>query len=109
MPGFIVEEIKPWQEQNESWRGLRATFPLDVASHSRQQDFYFGPDFLLRRHDYHVNASGGFAAAQYVSAPVTVAGITLPTKRRAYMRDKDLLPIHDRLMVSIDISDIAFS
>ena len=28
----------------------------------RKQDF--GPDFLLRRHDYHVEASGGFAAAQ---------------------------------------------
>ena len=61
------------------------------------------------RHDYHVEASGGFAAAQYVSAPVTVEGITLPTKRRAYMRDKDLLPFHDPLMVSIDISDVSFS
>ena len=109
MSGFAVEEIKPWQEQNELWRGLRVTFPSDIASHSRRQDFYFGPDFLLRRHDYHVEASGGFAAAQYVSVPVTVEGITLPTKRRAYMRDPDLLPMHDRLMVSIDISDVAFS
>ena len=56
--------------------------------------FLFCADALLRRHDDHVEASGGFAAAQYVSAPVTVAGITLPTKRRAYIRDKDLLPIH---------------
>jgi hypothetical protein len=109
MSRFAVEEIKPWQEQNELWRGLRVTFPRDIASHSRQQDFYFGSDFLLRRHDYHVEASGGFAAAQYVSAPVTVKGITLPTKRRAYMRDQNLLPIHDRLMVSIDISDVSFS
>src|SRR5262249_17884113 len=91
MDGFSAEEIKPWQEQNELWRGLRVTFPPDIASHSKKQDFYFGPDFLLRRHDYHVNASGGFAAAQYVSAAVTVEGITLPTKRRAYMRGEDLL------------------
>jgi len=109
MTGFTAEEIKPWHEESELWRGLRVTFPPDIASHSRQQDFYFGPDFLLRRHDYHVEASGGFAAAQYVFAPVTVEGITLSTKRRAYMRDKDLLPIHDRLMVSIDISDVSFS
>ena len=67
-----------------------------------------GPDFLLRRHDYHVEASGGFAAAQYVFEPVMVQGITLPTKRRAYMRDSSLLPIRDRLMVSIDISDVSF-
>jgi hypothetical protein len=61
------------------------------------------------QHDYHVEASGGFAAAQYVFNSVTVQGITLPRKRRAYMRDERLLPIHDRLMVSIDLSEISFS
>ncbi len=85
------------------------TYPRYIASHSRQQDFYFGSDFLLRRHDYHVNASGGFAAAQYLFDLVTVQGITLPTKRRAYMRDSSLSPIQDRLMVAIDISDVCFS
>ena len=109
MPGFDVEEISPWHEHDELWRGLRVTYPRDIASHSRQQHFYFGADFLLRRHDYHVEASGGFAAAQYVFEPVTVQGITLPTKRRAYMRDPSLLPIYDRLMVSIDISGVSFS
>src|ERR1700739_3791447 len=108
MPGFTVEEIEPWKEDDELWGGLRVTYPPDIASHSRQQDSYFGPDFLLRRHDYHVEASGGFAAAQYVFDLVTVQGITLPTKRRAYMRDEHLKPIHDRLMVSIDLSDISF-
>ena len=72
----------------------------------KTQDFYFGPDFLLRRHDYHVEASGGFAAAQYLYGPVAVQGITFPTKRRAYMRDDMLRPIHEKLMVSIDISNL---
>jgi hypothetical protein len=108
MPGFDVEEIAPWREQDELWRGLRVTYPAGVVSHSQQQDFYFGSDFLLRRHDYHVEASGGFAAAQYMFELVTVQGITLPTKRRAYMRDPNLLPIHERLMVSIDISNVSF-
>ena len=81
------EEIAPWHEHDELWKVLPVTYPPDIASHSRQQDFYFGSDFLLRRHDYHVEASGGFAAAQYVFEPVTVQGITVPTKRRAYMRD----------------------
>ena len=30
---------------------------LNIASHGKEQDFYFGADGLLRRHDYHVNAS----------------------------------------------------
>jgi len=106
MAGFTVHELDPWREGNEVWRGLRVTYPPTVASHSREQDFYFGPDFLLRRHDYHVQASGGFAAAQYVFDLVTVQGITFHTKRRAYTRDERLMPIYDRLMVSIDLSDI---
>jgi hypothetical protein len=109
MPGFTVEEIEPWREDDELWGGLRVTYPPDIASHSRQQDFPFGPDSLLRRHDYHVEASGGFAAAQYVFDLVTVQGITLSTKRRAYMRNDRFLPMHDRLMVSIDLSNISFS
>jgi hypothetical protein len=109
MPGFTVEEIEPWQEDDELWGGLRVTYPPDIASHSRQQDFYFGPDFVLRRHDYHVEASGGFAAAQYVFALATVQGITLSTKRRAYIRNERCLPMYDRLMVSIDLSNISFS
>lgn len=109
LPGFSVEEINPWRENGEEWRGLRVTYPPDIASHSREQDFYFGPDFLLRRHDYHVEASGGFAAAQYVYDMVSAEGIKFPTRRRAYMRDEHWLPIHDRLMVSIDLSQISLS
>jgi hypothetical protein len=106
LPGFMVDEIQPWRENSETWRGLRVTFPPEVASHSKIQDFYFGQDFLLRRHDYYVEASGGFAAAQYVYEPATVQGITFPTRRRAYMRDDRMAPIHEKLIVSIDISNL---
>jgi len=109
MPGFEVEEIEPWREDGEQWRGLRATFPADIASHSTHQDFYFGPDRLLRRHDYHVDIAGGFAAAQYVYDIVEADGILLPTRRRAFRRDADLRAITDHLMVSIDLSHIRFS
>ncbi len=37
-----------------------------IASHSTEQDFYFGDDFLLRRYDYYVDIAGGFADTQYV-------------------------------------------
>jgi hypothetical protein len=36
-------------------------------------------------------------------------GVRLPSKRRAYTRGPDRRPILDMLMVSIDISDVAFS
>jgi hypothetical protein len=109
LPGFAVQEIEPWQEGDEKWRGLRATFPPEIASHSTVQDFYFGHDHLLRRHDYHVDVAGGFAAAQYVYDTVDVDGIRLPTKRRAYRRDTEHRAIREQLMVSIDISDVRYS
>ncbi len=104
MDGFEVREIAPWHEGAEVWRGLRATFPAAIASHSTEQDFYFGPDMLIRRHDYRVEVAGGFPAAEYVSDTVSVNGIKIPTKRRAYLRDERLAPMLDTLMISVDLS-----
>ena len=109
MSGFEVEEIEPWREGGQEWRGLRATFPPEIASHSTHQDFYFGADGLLRRHDYHVDIAGGFATAQYVYGIVEADGIRLPTQRRAFRRDDAKRAIPSQVMVSIDLSDIRFS
>jgi hypothetical protein len=106
MPGFDVSEIEPWEEDGARWRGLRARFPDGIASHSKEQDFYFGDDFLLRRHDYRVDVAGGFPAAQYVHDIVEVQGLRFPTRRRAYLRGPDLQPIRDLLLVAIDLSNI---
>lgn len=105
MPGFQVEEVEPWQEADEAWRVLRATFPLAIASHYREQDFYFGPDFLLRRHDYQVDVSGGFLAAQYVYDVKDFGGFMFPTRRRAHPRLANRQPDRSRTLVSIDLSD----
>ena len=87
---------------------MRATFPAAIASHSTEQDFYFGPDMLIRRHDYSVEIAGNFPAAQYISDLVSIDGIKIPTRRRAYLRDENLMPMLDTLMVSIDLSDFRF-
>ncbi|UUN30870.1 hypothetical protein [Streptomyces sp. FIT100] len=109
MPGVTVIETEPWQEGDEVWRGLRAAFPPGIATHCTHQDFYFGPDHLLRRHDYRVDIAGGFAAAQYVHDYMDADGILLPTKRRAHRRDTDGRPIADEVMVAIDLSNVRFS
>ncbi len=104
-----IEETLPWQEGAETWRVLRAWFPGGIETHSAIQDFFFDERFLLRRHDYNVNIAGGFGAAQLISDHVTVDGIVVPTKRRAYTRGPDRRPVLDMLMVTIDFSDIRFS
>ena len=104
MPGFEVEEITPWHEGGEVWRGLRARFPDTIASHSKEQDFYFGEDFLLRRHDYSLEIAGGVPVAQYVYDIVEAEGFRFPSKRRAYVRGPELRAIRDLLLISIDLS-----
>jgi hypothetical protein len=39
---------------------LRAHFPGSIETHSLVQDFFFGEDLMLCRHDYSVNIAGGF-------------------------------------------------
>jgi hypothetical protein len=109
MDGVRVEETEPWREGEETWRVLRAYFPGSFETHSAVQDFFFGEDLLLRRHDYQVNIAGGFAAAQLTSSYTQAGGIHLPTRRRAYPRGPDRRPILDLLMVSIDLDDVNFS
>jgi hypothetical protein len=108
MPGFVVTEIDPVEDDGERWAGLQARFPAQIASHSTVQEFYFGPDHLLRRHDYRVDVAGGFAGVQYVHDMVEADGVRLPSTRRAYRADADGRVNLEQPMVSIDLSDIHF-
>jgi hypothetical protein len=103
-----VREVAPVEDNGETRAGLQAQFPPEIASHSAVQEFYFGDDHLLRRHDYRVDVAGGFPAVQNVCDIVEVEGIKLPSKRRAYRADARNNAISDQLMVAIDLSDISF-
>lgn len=109
LPGFETEQLDPVVDDGTTLTGVRVRFPTGFASHSTLQEFYFGPDHLLARHDYRVDVAGGFPAMQYVSEFVEADGILLPSKRRAYRRGDDGRPILEELMVSIDLSEISFS
>jgi hypothetical protein len=108
MNGVRVEKTEPWREGPETWRVLRVYFPGSIETHRGIQDFFFGEDLMLRRHDYSVNVAGGFAATQLTSDYVVANGIHLLTNRRAYTRGNDRQPILEMLMVSIDISEVRF-
>jgi hypothetical protein len=108
LDGVSVREIAPAIEDGETWRGLQAQFPPQIATHSAVQEFYFGDDHLVRRHDYRVDVAGGFPAVQYVHDIVEAENIKLPSKRLAYRADAQGNAILDQVMVSIDLSDIRF-
>ena len=70
---------------------------------------YFDDDDLLERHDYDVEISGGTSAAHYLSDYAEVSGIKLPTKHRIFPRTPDGQALKEPLVVSIDLSEIAFT
>jgi len=107
-PGFVTEELAPWEENGEQWRPLKVIVPDSIASHSREQVAYFGPDGLLRRHEYTVDVMGGASGLNYAADYRNVDGIVVPTKRRVYARDAKKQKIHEPVLVAIDIRDISF-
>jgi hypothetical protein len=109
MPGFRTSELEPWEEAGQRWRRLRVTWPSYLATHSTEQTLYFDKDGLLTRHDYEVEISGGTPAAHYISTYAEAAGIMIPTKHRIFPRTQDGQALAEPLVVSIDLSEIAFT
>ncbi len=108
-PGFQSEEIEPWCENGETWRRLRVTFPNRIASHTKVQIVHFGPDGIMRRHDYTVDILGGAAGANYPDGYRDVQGIMMPTRRRIYAYDEARRKVPEPLLVSLDFGRLVFS
>src|SRR6478752_2687503 len=89
LDGVSVREIASVDDDGQTWAGLQAQFPPGIATHSSLQEFYFGDDHLLRRHDYRVDVAGSFPAVQYMHGIVEAGGIKMPAERRAYRADGD--------------------
>lgn len=105
-PGFEVEEEEPWREGDQTWDGIRVTFPADVPAHSRRQSFWFGADGLIRRNDYTAEVFGGWAkAAHYCWDHRDFHGIVVPTRRRAMPRGPGGRPLPIPL-VRIAVDDV---
>jgi hypothetical protein len=104
---FATEEISSIEVEGETWRRLKIIFPDSVKSHTREQISCFGPDGLLRRHDYTVDILGGATGLNYASEYRDVDGIIVPTKRRVYAYEGDYELVKEPLLVAIDMGEIA--
>jgi hypothetical protein len=104
--GFATQEIASIRVESETWRRLQVTFPDNVKSHTRQQISCFGPDGLLRRHDYTVDILGGATGLNYASEYRDVDGIIVPTKRRVYAYEGNYQLVKEPLLVAIDMGEI---
>jgi hypothetical protein len=109
-PGFLAEELNPWEENGESRRRLRVKFPSHIASHSSEQVFHFDLDGLLRRHDYTpevlIGDSAHPAVAHYANDHKPYGGISFPTQRRAVALHPDGTTVPEPVLVAIDIRHV---
>jgi len=105
-PGFVTEEITPIEAGGETWRRLKVTFPDHIKSHTRQQISCFGPDGLLRRHDFTIDILGGPPSQLHATGYRDVDGIIVPTARRAYPWQGDHELVSEPPMVAIDMGEI---
>jgi hypothetical protein len=107
--GFTSEEIPCIQVEGETWRRLKVTFPDNVKSHTREQISCFGPDGLLRRHDYTVDILGGATGLNYALEYHNVGGIIVPSKRHVYAYEGDYQQVKEPLLVAIDMHEITLA
>ncbi|RFZ90940.1 hypothetical protein D0C36_18515 [Mucilaginibacter conchicola] len=112
LPGIQVKEIAPYTERNETWRVLEVTFPDDMLSHSKVQQFYFDDNYLLRRQDYTVDVAveekNTFNVAQYIYDYREAQGLRIGTVRRMYHRNDDGTPNMLDLAIWADLSDLTY-
>ncbi|MGW3689351.1 hypothetical protein [Streptomyces sp. NPDC005125] len=107
-PGFETVELSSVAEEGESWRRLKVTFPDHIATHCREQIFYFDSNGLLRRHDYTPEVINAGPAAHYPSEYKEFDGIMVPTRRRVFRRGQDGTVSRDVELVTIDVESVLF-
>jgi hypothetical protein len=104
--GFETEEVAAIVSNGEIWRRLKVTFPDAIKSHTREQISCFGPDGLIRRHDYTVDILGGATGLNFASEYRDVDGIIVAARRRIYAYEGDYQIVKEPLLVSIDLEGI---
>jgi hypothetical protein len=104
-PGFVTRELGVHQENDEQWRVLEVIYPDNVPAHTKEQKFYFGPDFLLRRMDYVTDVARG-VAAHYCFDHRSYHGIMISTLRRVVSRTDDGAKVSGRTGFLLDYVDV---
>ncbi len=104
-PDVETTELPLWNESGQAWRRLRATFPPDIATLSREQIFYFDDKGLQRRTDYELF---GMNVAHYSWAHQAFGNIMLPTLRRSLTLQDDGTVLPKPVLIDVEIFDATF-
>ncbi|HEX7791150.1 MAG TPA: hypothetical protein VF467_11580, partial [Afipia sp.] len=109
LPGFKTEEIESWQEDGETRRRLKVTFPDDIATHCPEQTFHINAEGLIVRMDYSALVTGGIPAAHYLHDHKIIDGLVLPMRRRVLRLGSSGNGNPEPLIIGIDFQDIVIN
>jgi hypothetical protein len=102
--GFRFEELSPLATRTGPWARIRVTFPPDVPTHSRLQDFYFDADHRLRRLDYTAEVVGRWAHAAHTCDEYReFEGFLVPTRRSVKPLPFGTTPLRFPTLVAIEV------
>jgi hypothetical protein len=82
-PGAGAHELRPWDEDGQTWRRLALLFPPFSAGRNADEVFYYDADLLLRRMDDAPDVACDPAVAHHPSEPVAFDGFVVPTRTPA--------------------------
>ena len=105
---FETKELRRNVARGERLRQLRVVFPARVATHAREQTFYFDREGLLRRLDYPAAHEEHTQIAQVSAGHQRFSGILVPTLCRLLTIGADGVPVAKPSLLDIEIFDVRF-
>jgi hypothetical protein len=105
-PGVEVAAAGPWAGDGESWRGVRATFPETIDTHSATQLYYFDAEGRLARLDYEPEVNGGAPTAHYQPEHVTAGGLVVASRHEVFARNPDGTPDRSWMPIGLELTGI---
>lgn len=105
--GVVVETLAPLTGDMASLTRLKAIFPDDIPTHSREQIFYFDDQRLLRRLDYTAEVVGGWAHAAHLCGEYRTFGkLKAPAKRVVFPLPFGTRPMPGPKLVEIEVHEL---
>ena len=105
---FETKELRRNIARGERLRQLRVVFPARVATHAREQTFYFDREGLLRRLDYPAAHEEHTQIAQMFSGHQRFSGILVPTLFRLLSIGAEGVPLAKPSLLDVEIFDVRF-